>query len=77
MAIKLLSAKKFATNLKATIQASGRLGFTADTFLTYLSLLMPAFSLPAGPPWLAPELRPGRKAPLPLVNTSPPLRHHA
>lgn len=31
MAIKVLSAKKFATNLKATIQASGRLGFTADT----------------------------------------------
>ena len=31
MAIKLLSAKQFATKLKATIQASGRLGFTADT----------------------------------------------
>ena len=30
MAIKLLSAKQFATKLKATIQASGRLGFTAD-----------------------------------------------
>ena len=31
MAIKVLSAKKFAITLKATIQASGRLGFTADT----------------------------------------------
>ena len=31
MAIKLLSAKKFAIKLKATIQATGRLGFTADT----------------------------------------------
>jgi hypothetical protein len=31
MAIKILSAKQFATKLKATIQASGRLGFTAET----------------------------------------------
>jgi hypothetical protein len=31
MAITLLSAKQFATKLKATIQASGRLGFTAET----------------------------------------------
>jgi hypothetical protein len=31
MSIKILSAKQFATKLKATIQASGRLGFTADT----------------------------------------------
>ncbi|MBQ4386490.1 MAG: hypothetical protein II822_02635 [Prevotella sp.] len=31
MAITILSAKKFATKLKATIQASGRLGFTDDT----------------------------------------------
>ena len=31
MNIKILSAKQFATKLKATIQASGRLGFTADT----------------------------------------------
>lgn len=31
MAIKILSAKQFAIKLKATIQASGRLGFTADT----------------------------------------------
>ena len=31
MALKILSAKQFATKLKATIQASGRLGFTADT----------------------------------------------
>ena len=37
MAIKLLSAKQFATKLKATIQASGRLGFTAET-ATALSL---------------------------------------
>ena len=31
MAIKILSAKRFAIKLKATIQASGRLGFTAET----------------------------------------------
>lgn len=31
MSIKILSAKQFATKLKATIQASGRLGFTAET----------------------------------------------
>ena len=31
MSIKVLSAKQFATKLKATIQASGRLGFTAET----------------------------------------------
>ena len=31
MALTILSAKQFATKLKATIQASGRLGFTADT----------------------------------------------
>lgn len=31
MAFTILSAKQFAITLKATIQASGRLGFTADT----------------------------------------------
>jgi hypothetical protein len=31
MAIQILSAKRFAIKLKATIQASGRLGFTAET----------------------------------------------
>ena len=31
MAITILSAKQFTTKLKATIQASGRLGFTAET----------------------------------------------
>lgn len=31
MAFKLLSAKKFATTLKATIHRTGRLGFTDDT----------------------------------------------
>lgn len=31
MAIKVLSAKKYATTLKVTIQKSGRLGFTDDT----------------------------------------------
>ena len=31
MALKILSAKQFAIKLKATIQASGRLGFTAET----------------------------------------------
>lgn len=31
MAIKIISAKQFATNLKATIQKTGRLGFTEET----------------------------------------------
>ena len=31
MTFTILSAKKFATTLKVTIQASGRLGFTGDT----------------------------------------------
>ena len=31
MGITILSAKQFAIKLKATIQASGRLGFTAET----------------------------------------------
>ena len=31
MTIRILSAKQFATKLKATIQASGRLGFTSET----------------------------------------------
>lgn len=31
MAIKVLSAKQFTTKLKATIQHSGRLGFTEET----------------------------------------------
>ena len=31
MTITILSAKQFAIKLKATIQASGRLGFTAET----------------------------------------------
>ena len=31
MAITILSAKNFAIKLKATIQASGKLGFTAET----------------------------------------------
>ena len=31
MAITIISAKQFATKMKATIQASGRLGFTEDT----------------------------------------------
>ena len=31
MAISIISAKQFATKLKATIQASGRLGFTDET----------------------------------------------
>ena len=31
MAIKIINAKQFTTKLKATIQFSGRLGFTEDT----------------------------------------------
>lgn len=44
----------------------GNLGCTAEAFPTPLSLLMPAFSLPACPPEVVPRLLPGRKAPLPL-----------
>ena len=31
MAIRIINAKQFTTKLKATIQFSGRLGFTEDT----------------------------------------------
>lgn len=31
MAIHILSAQKYSAKLKATVQASGKLGFTADT----------------------------------------------
>lgn len=34
MAISIISAKQFTTKLKATIQASGRLGFTEETAKT-------------------------------------------
>jgi len=34
MAISILSAKQFKGNLKATIQATGKLGFTSDTAKT-------------------------------------------
>lgn len=37
MAIQIISAKRFATKLKATIQRSGRLGFTEET-ARYLNL---------------------------------------
>ena len=37
MAIKIISAKRFATKLKVTIQKSGRLGFTEET-ARYLNL---------------------------------------
>ena len=43
MAIEILSAKKFAIKLKATIQASGRLGFTAET-ATALDLMSGKFA---------------------------------
>lgn len=43
MAIEILSAKIFAIKLKATIQASGRLGFTAET-ATVLDLMSGKFA---------------------------------
>ncbi len=44
---------------------SGNLGYPADRIPTYLSLLIPAFSLPACPLLLAVQLLPDGNAPLP------------
>ena len=43
----------------------GNLGYSADRIPTYLSLLIPAFSLPAAPLLLTVQLRHSRNAPLP------------
>jgi hypothetical protein len=43
MAIQIISAKRFATKLKATIQRSGRLGFTEET-ARYMNLAEEKFA---------------------------------
>ncbi len=53
---------------------SGNLGYSAVRILTLLSLLIPAFSLPAGPRPLTVALRPGGNAPLPMPCGIPELR---
>ena len=52
----------------------GNLGYSAARIPTLLSLLIPAFSLPARPQPLAVLLRPGRNAPLPMHKCIPRLR---
>ena len=53
---------------------SGNLGYSAVRILTLLSLLIPAFSLPASPHPLPVVLRPGGNAPLPMPCGIPELR---
>ncbi len=52
----------------------GNLGYSAGRIPTSLSLLIPAFSLPCGPPPLAARLPPACNAPLPTACAVPGLR---
>ncbi len=52
----------------------GNLGYSAGRIPTSLSLLIPAFSLPCGPPHLAARLPPACNAPLPTACAVPGLR---
>ena len=47
---------------------SGNLGYSAGRIPTFLSLLIPAFSLPFAPPLLPVQLRRASYAPLPIHN---------
>ena len=49
---------------------SGTLGYSAERILTFLSLLIPAFSLPGTPLLLPVQLRRDGNAPLPIVTNS-------
>ena len=49
---------------------SGNLGYSAGRILTFLSLLIPAFSLLITPLLLSVQLRRGKNAPLPIINNS-------
>ena len=49
---------------------SGNLRYSAGRILTFLSLLIPAFSLLYSPHLLTMMLRPVWNAPLPIVNTA-------
>ena len=53
---------------------SGNLGYSADRILTYLSLLIPAFSLLKSPQLLSVLLLPFKNAPLPMYYYIPKLR---
>ena len=52
----------------------GNLGYSAVRILTLLSLLIPAFSLPEGPPYFTIRLLPRRNAPLPITCVIPQFR---
>ena len=53
---------------------SGNLRYSADRILTYLSLLIPAFSLHCSPLLLSVQLRRAANAPLPITYVIPRLR---
>ena len=53
----------------------GNLGYSAEKILTSLSLLIPAFSLPACPLLLPVQLPPCSNAPLPITCVIPRLRY--
>ena len=53
---------------------SGNLGYSAGRILTFLSLLIPAFSLLNSPLLFSVQLRRVNNAPLPLTHVSPKLR---
>ena len=53
---------------------SGNLGYSAGRILTFLSLLIPAFSLLKSPQLLPVLLRPFKNAPLPIEFSIPKLR---
>ena len=53
----------------------GNLGYSAEKIPTSLSLLIPAFSLPARPLLLPVQLPPGSNAPLPTTLVIPRLRY--
>lgn len=55
---------------------SGNLGYSAGRILTFLSLLIPAFSLPDTPQLLTVLLRRVSNAPLPMYKYIPRLRCH-
>ena len=54
---------------------SGTLGYSAERILTFLSLLIPAFSLPVTPRLLPVPLRRDGNAPLPITYVIPQLRY--
>ena len=54
----------------------GILGYSAGRILTFLSLLIPAFSLLKRPPFLTKRLRPLNNAPLPMAYAIPQLRRY-